>query len=97
MNMKKLVSLALIASAAVISTVPAIAAAQEAAASVAQRGTMLYTADGKRVANVYRVTAEGDAQLIYRGKMITVAAATLTDAAGKLTTSLTADELRALR
>lgn len=95
--MKKLVSIALIASAAALSVVPAAAMAQEAAASVAQRGSMLYTADGKRVANVYRVTQEGDAQLIYRGKMITVAASTLSDAGGKLTTSLTADELRALR
>ncbi len=95
--MKKLVSLALIASAAAISAVPAVAVAQEAAAAVAQRGTMLYTADGKRVANVYRVTQQGDAQLIYRGKMITVAASTLSDAGGKLTTSLSSEELRALR
>lgn len=95
--MKKFASLALIASVAAISAVPAVAVAQEAAAVVAQRGTMLYTVDGKRVANVYRVTQAGDAQLIYRGKMITVAASTLTDASGKLTTSLTADELRALR
>lgn len=96
--MKKLVSLALIASAAAISAVPAVAVAQDAAAAVqAQRGSMLYTADGKRVANVYRVTDAGDAQLIYRGKMVTVAASTLSDVSGKLTTSLTADELRALR
>ena len=94
--MKKLVSLALIASTAFVA-VPAAAVAQEAAAVQATRGAMLYTADGKRVANVYRVTESGDAQLIYRGKMITVAAGTLSDNGGKLTTSLSADELRALR
>lgn len=57
---------------------------------------MLYTADGKRIGNVYRVSATGDAQLIYRGKMITIAAGTLTSAEGKLTTSLTMDEVRQL-
>ncbi len=94
--MKKLLSLALIASTAVVA-VPSVAVAQEAAAVQATRGAMLYTADGKRVANVYRVTQSGDAQVIYRGKMVTVAATTLSDNSGKLTTSLSADELRALR
>jgi hypothetical protein len=76
---------------------PAVAMADEAAASASvevKRGDMLYTADGKRVGNVYRVSAAGDAELIYRGKMITVPAATLSKGEGKLTTSLTLAEVR---
>jgi hypothetical protein len=76
---------------------PAAALADDAAASTTveiKRGDMLYTADGKRVGNVYRVTTNGDVQLIYRSKMITVAASTLSQAEGKLTTSLTLDEVR---
>jgi hypothetical protein len=61
-----------------------------------KRGQMLYTSDGKRVANVYRVSASGDAQLIFRSKMVTVAASTLSMDGDKLTTSLTMSEVRAL-
>ena len=78
---------------------PVAALANEAAATSTvevRRGDMLYTADGKRLGNVYRVSAEGAAQLIYRGKMITVSADTLTAAEGKLTTSLTMAEVRKL-
>lgn len=73
---------------------PAVAVAQDTATVEVKRGDMLYTADGKRVGNVYRVSAEGDAQLIYRGKMITVPASTLSKDGGKLSTSLTLDEVR---
>ena len=76
---------------------PAVAMADEAAASATvevKRGDMVYTADGKRLGNVYRVSAAGDAQLIYRAKMITVPASTLSVTEGKLTTSLTLSEVR---
>jgi hypothetical protein len=81
------------------SLAPAIAVAQEATAPVmaeVKRGDMLYSGDGKRIGNVYRVTADGSAQLIYRGKMITIANGTLSSVEGKLTTSMTFAEVRAL-
>lgn len=99
--MKKFATIAVVASAIAAVTAPAVAYAQdseEAAATVeVKRGDMLYSADGKRIGNVYRVTAEGDAQLIYRSRMITIAASTLSEVDGKLTTSLTRDEVKALR
>jgi hypothetical protein len=78
--------------------VPAAAMAEDAAAAAVEvkRGDMLYTADGKRVGNVYRVSSDGAAQLIYRGKMISIAASTLSVNGGKLTTTLTIDEVRKL-
>lgn len=92
---------AIVLGAAMLSTglVPAAALADNHAASSmveVRRGDMLYTADGKRLGNVYRVTAEGAAQLIYRGKMISIAGSTLSQAEGKLTTSLTLVEVRKL-
>ncbi len=76
---------------------PAVALADEAAASSTveiKRGAMIYTADGKRLGNVYRLSASGDAQLIYRSKMLTVPASTLSQSEGKLITSMTLDEVR---
>ena len=92
---------AIVLGAAILSAgfAPVVALADEMAASSTmevKRGDMLYTADGKRLGNVYRVSANGDAQLIYRGKMITVAVGTLTAAEGKLTTTMTLDEVRKL-
>lgn len=90
---------AIVLGAAILSAglAPTVAMADEAAATASvevKRGDMLYSADGKRVGNIYRVSAAGDAQLIYRGKMITVPAATLSQAEGKLSTSLTLAEVR---
>jgi len=86
---------AIVLGAALLSSglAPAVAMAQDATVEV-KRGDMLYTADGKRVGNIYRVSATGDAQLIYRGKMITIPASTLSQDGGKLTTSQTLDEVR---
>jgi hypothetical protein len=80
------------------SMAPAVALADEATAPVmveVKRGDMVYTADGKRIGNIYRVTESGDAQIIYRSKMITITNSTLSEVDGKLQTSLTLDEVRA--
>ena len=77
----------------------ASAIAEEVTAEVVievKKGDMLYSADGRRVGNVYRVTESGAVQLIYRSKMITIASDTLSEVEGKLTTSLTMVEIRAL-
>lgn len=68
-------------------------AAAQAAVTVAP-GKMLYTAQGARVGSVYRVTSAGSAQVILDGRLITVPAATLSTVNGKLTTSLTKNDLR---
>ncbi|MCB2047513.1 MAG: hypothetical protein KDE32_04715 [Novosphingobium sp.] len=92
---------AIVLGAAVLasSMAPAIALADEATAPVmveVKRGDMVYSADGKRIGNIYRVTETGDAQIIYRSKMITITNATLSQVEGKLQTSLTLAEVRAL-
>ena len=65
-------------------------------AAVATKGKMLMDADGGRLGPVYRVVADGSAQLIFDGKMVTIPAATLSTVNGKLTTSLKKSEVLAL-
>jgi len=68
-----------------------------AAAAPAEEGKMLVAANGTRVGAVYRVTADGSAQLIVDGKMVTVPANTLSIVDGTLTTSLMKADIRKLR
>jgi hypothetical protein len=76
------------------------AAAQQSAdapaAAVAEKGKMLISANGSRLGAVYRVAADGAAQIIIDGKLVTVPGNTLSMANGKLTTSLTKSEVIAL-
>lgn len=100
---------ALIATAAVMTAVPTAvfagetsqsvqAPAEEVAAPVeVNRGVMLYGAGGKRIANVYRVDADGNPQVIMSGRLITIPASTLTEADGKVMTSLTKREVSKTR
>jgi hypothetical protein len=101
--MKKFAALAAVATLAMFS-VPAAFAAESsqsvraatdaAAATVAvNAGKMLYGSNGQRIAAVYRVTAEGNPQVILNGKLVTVPASTLTEVNGKITTSLSKQEL----
>jgi hypothetical protein len=62
----------------------------------AVKGSILISANGSRLAQVYRVNADGSAQIIIDGRMVTVPAATLSIAGGRLTTSLTKSEVLAL-
>ena len=80
--------------AAVLLTSAAIAQAP-ATAHVASKGQMLVTANGSRLAPVYRVGSDGSAEIIIDGKMVTVPATTLSIIDGKLTTSLTKSEVLA--
>ena len=74
------------------------AAAQDAAsAPVAAKGKMLYSANGGRLGAIYRVADDGSAQLIIDGKMVTVPASTLSVQDGKLTTSLSKNEVTKLK
>ena len=104
--MNKFTPIALLATVATLAFVPTVVFAAETNQQVQQAsatvsggvavtvGRMLYGADGNRVANVYRVAADGSAQIILNGKLVTVPVATLSQANGKLATSLTRSELR---
>ena len=100
--MNKFVALAAVATVALFSTPAAFAAESSesvraatdsaAAAVEVKAGKMLYS-NGQRLAAIYRVTAEGNPQVILNGKLITVQASTLTEVNGKITTSLTKQEV----
>lgn len=71
-----------------------VRAATETAGSVqVDTGKMLYSSTGHRIASVYRVTSEGNPQVILDGRLITVPASTLSEVDGKLTTSLSKRDL----
>lgn len=94
--------LAAVATVAIFSTPAAFAAessesvhavTQAAAAAVTPKaGTMLYS-NGQRLAAIYRVTADGNPQVILEGKLVTIPASTLSEVNGKVTTSLTKHDL----
>ncbi|WP_404480913.1 hypothetical protein [Novosphingobium sp. BL-52-GroH] len=98
--MKKFATLVALAT---VAAVPAVAfaettqvreATEEAASPVAlNAGKMLYAADGYRIAPIYRVTAEGNPQVILNGRLVTVPASTLSDVSGKVTSSLSKKEI----
>jgi len=101
--MKKFAALAAVATLVVFATPAAFAAESSqsvraatdaVAGSVAvNAGKMLYSSDGHRIAAVYRVTSEGNPQVILNGKLVTVPASTLSEVNGKVTTSLSKTEL----
>jgi hypothetical protein len=101
--MTKFVALAAVATLAVFATPAAFAAessqtvraATDAAAGTVavNAGKMLYASNGQRIAAIYRVTSDGNPQVILNGKLVTVPASTLSDVNGKVTTSLTKQEL----
>ena len=104
--MSKLVPFALLATVATLAVIPAASFAAEsiqqvrdanspsaASAVSVSAGKMLYAADGKRLGQVYRVTANGDIQLILSTRLVTVPASTLSDVDGKVTTSLSKSDL----
>jgi hypothetical protein len=55
------------------------------------------SSNGSRLGAVYRVGADGSAQIIIDGKLVTIPASTLSNVDGKLTTSLSKSEVLALR
>ncbi|MEO6717736.1 MAG: hypothetical protein ABIM50_10890 [Novosphingobium sp.] len=104
--MTKYVPLALLATVATLAIIPQAVFAAEAnqqvrepAGSVANlslnvtAGKMLYGPDGHRIASIYRVAANGDAQVIVDGRLLTVPVASLSTATGKVATSLTKSEI----
>ena len=88
--MNKFVPLALLATVTLFAAAPA---ALHAEAPAVTAGKTLYGPNGSRIASVYRVAADGRVQIILDGKLITVPSATLSEADGKVTTSLSKSEL----
>lgn len=72
-------------------------AAQASAQSVAVLGKMLYDAEGKRVAAIYRIADDGTVQVIVSGKLIEVPKTTLSLVDDKLVTSMNKKALMAQR
>ncbi|HKX78079.1 MAG TPA: hypothetical protein VJM34_06145 [Novosphingobium sp.] len=91
-------ALASISSAAIAaeSTQPVQAASDEVAAPAEiAAGAMLYGSDGRRIGRVYRVDANGNPQIILNSKMVTVPASTVSEADGKLSSSLSKKDVLA--
>jgi hypothetical protein len=81
----------------VLVAAPALADQTAATAVVPVRGKVLIAAGGARLGPVYSVGADGSAQLIIDGRLISIPASTLTMADGKLTTSLTKKEVASIQ
>jgi hypothetical protein len=62
----------------------------------ASKGKMLVAANGARLGPVYRVGADGSAQIIIEGKLVSIPVGTLSTANGRLMTSLSKSEVLAL-
>lgn len=67
--------------------------ASPALAAGVEKGQMLFDNGGARLGVIYKVTADGSAQIILDGRLITVPASTLSDAAGRVQTSLGKNQL----
>jgi hypothetical protein len=74
-------------------TSQSVRAAGESAGVDVDAGKMLYSSSGHRIASVYRVTSEGNPQVIIDGRLVTVPASTLSEVDGKLTTTLSKRDL----
>lgn len=110
--MSKFVPLALVATLATFSVAPAAVQAAESSQTVraetqavsasassvsVNAGRMIYGANGQRIAPAYRVTSDGTVQVILNGKLVNIPGATLSEAEGKVQTSLTKAELSRAR
>lgn len=75
------------------SPAPAATIAAAAGAVSVKTGNMLYSSSGHRIGSVYRVTSDGNPQVILDGRLVTVPGSSLSDVGGKLTTSLSKRDL----
>lgn len=77
---------------AAFSTVTATPAQAQAAATV-EVGRAVYSADGKKLGAVYKVTKDGAPQVIVSGKLVTVPAASVSMSGDRIVTSLTRKDI----
>ena len=78
---------------AALSLAPVAANAADRIDTGISAGKMLYSAEGKRLAPIYRVDRDGTVQVILNGKMVTVPGHTVSLAKGKIQTSLNKSQL----
>jgi hypothetical protein len=83
--------------AAMVCVLVTLTAAAQDVDTSAVKGKMLTASNGARLGQVFRVAADGSVQMIIDGKLISVPASTLTRVDGRLTTSLSKNEVLALR
>lgn len=81
--------------ALMIASAPAMA--QGSATVPVSTGKTVYDSEGHKVGRIYRVTSEGNLQIILNGRMVTVLASTLSDTNGKITTSVSRADLTRMR
>ncbi len=91
--MNKFSSLAVIATLAILSLVPVVTYAADAVPTKVFEGEIVYGADGKILAPVYRVNTDGCVQVIMEGRLVTVPATVLTEVNGKLTSAKNKSDL----
>jgi hypothetical protein len=53
-----------------------------------KKGDVLYSSGGRRLGTVYRIAANGDAQVIIQSRIVTVPAAIISEVDGKLVASV---------
>jgi hypothetical protein len=75
----------------------AAVAAEADAQATPVAGKMLYSADGKKLAAVYKIDASGAPQILLEGKLVTIPVSTLSEVDGKVGTSLTKRDLLSKR
>jgi hypothetical protein len=88
-----------LAVAAVLATawVPAMAESAPATGVAVNTGKQVYDAGGRRIGAVYRVTSDGNPQIIVDGKLVTIPASTLSEANGKIQSSLNKADISRLK
>jgi hypothetical protein len=92
-------TIAVVPTAVFAETTQAVHEVTEAAAAPVDvtTGKMLYSANGYRIAPIYRVSPDGNPQVILNGRLVTVPVATLSEVDGKVTTSLSKKEVASAR
>lgn len=91
--MKKIALATGLATALLVLGQPAAAQNGSATPVALSAGKQLYDSTGRKVGAIYRVTADGNPQVIINGKLVTIPASTLSDVNGRVTTSLNKADL----
>jgi hypothetical protein len=81
----------------VLAAVVLAAAPSAAFADAAIKGKILYAAGGAKLTVVLRTTADGSAQIIHEGRVLTIPASTIKVTGDRQETSLTKSELNTLK
>lgn len=95
-NLRLVFALATLSPISMLASISAANAADPAATATAATpvvGKMLYGADGKKLAAIYKLDASGAPQVLLEGKLFTIPASSLTEVDGHVTTSLTKKDI----